>query len=175
MTWGRALRGWLVFLLLLGIQQAGRSRLPAKREAEQPVAVRSLIDTPAERIRHLVVRTSHGAIVAELRAGGWTTLPPARPVPSDLIPTLLQRLATPREVAIVGVGTAYDPGFGLGPKGIHIEWRDGDGHRGRLRLGARNPGGTAVYGQVAGEPRVLLVGLDVAQQLELLLDARPGH
>lgn len=99
--------------------------------------------------------------------GRWEIAPPhGDAVTSDLVEALLAAvLNAPAEpVAPSGAGDE----FGLDTPSARIELQRREGRPVTVLLGHTNPSGTGVYGQLEGNPQILLMGLNVRYYVELM-------
>ena len=174
MTWRRVAAYWACFVLL------GAYYLLALREAPGPEAAHlqraPFLDLSGARIESVEVR--RGAAVIRCRRSGdrWHVVEPAgAAVPSDLVAALVANLTQLPDVEVVAEGGADVAQFGLQPPASEIILGIGGDGATRVRLGGRNPAGTAVYAQRDDSARVFLIGLNVRYYEDLLFQAaRPG-
>jgi hypothetical protein len=95
--------------------------------------------------------------IAEPHGGGVT---------SDLVEALLAAvLNAPAEPV---APASREDEFGLDRPFARIELQRRDGKPAVVLIGNTNPTGTGVYGQLAGNPQILLMGLNVRYYVELM-------
>jgi uncharacterized protein DUF4340 len=117
----------------------------------------------ARRDRHLVARRVEGR---------WTVHePPGADVPADLLTALVEALAGADVIQRVGDVGGEGTAFGLDEQAVTIELVAREQKPVALRLGAINPGGTAVYAQRVGSRDVVLIGRNVRYYEDLIFDA----
>lgn len=124
---------------------------------------------PAERAVEMVLIEADGQRLRVGRsAGGWDVLEPAgREITPDLMERLLAAVLHSRIETVAADAAPGD--FGLDqPRARVTLWRRTEPPV-VLILGADNPTATAVYGRLEGDPRVLLVGLDVWHYVTLAM------
>lgn len=175
MTWPRVGLYWLCFIGLSAYYVA------VERE-DTGVAAAHVTRAPflsvAENEIDAVELRRGGALVRCGRvAGRWQVVePPSRMVPPDLIAALVTNLAQLPDVEVVAE-TAKDLGqYGLDPPVSQIVLTPAAGPIAAarpitVRLGGRNPSGTAVYAQRDDSDRVFLIGLNVRYYEDLVFEA----
>jgi hypothetical protein len=167
MTWRRALTYWACFLAL------GVFYLLVLREPSPP--------TPAHLTRAPFLKLAENEIDAmDLRRGAttircrrldgrWQVVEPAPGrVPSDLVAALVANLTQLPEVEVVDEGGGDLTQFGLNPPVSQLTLTMTGGKLVHVRLGSRNPSGTAIYAQRDDNRRVFLIGLNVRYYEDLL-------
>jgi len=170
MTWRRAATYWACFLALLAFY------LVSVREEPPPPAAHlnraAFLDLGEADVTGLEVRRGDAVVRCQRANGRWeVTGPKQGHTPPDLIAALVSNLTELRDVEVVDEGSGDLASFGLDPPlSLMVLSRSG-GPPIELRLGARNPAGTAIYGQHTGSPRVYLVGLNIRYYEDLLLES----
>lgn len=98
----------------------------------------------------------------------WQVAPPdADRVTSDLVDALLAAiLDAPAEPVGGDAATAAD--FGLAEPAARVELTRRAGRPVTLLVGATNPAATGVYGQLEGNPQIVLMGLNVRYYVDLM-------
>jgi uncharacterized protein DUF4340 len=174
MTWRRAILYWGCFAVLAayylvaerrpaGEVAAHLARAPFLSLAEGEIdAVELRRDEARVRCRHIDQR--------------WQVVEPAgRTVPSDLVGALVANLIQLPDVEVVAETSANLAQFGLDTPASQIVLTTSGGPSITVRLGSRNPAGTAVYAQRSDSGRVYLIGLNVRYYEDLVFEAlRPA-
>jgi len=169
MTWRRVAIFWGCFAVLTAYYVA------VERRPSEPAAAHltraAFVDVPTDRIDALEVRRGTTAVRCRRSDGRWHVVePPTAAVPSDLIAALVANLSQLPDVEVVAE-TAADLGqFGLDPPASQLILTPAGGAPIAVRLGTRNPSGTAVYAQRGADPRVFLIGLNVRYYEDLLFE-----
>lgn len=169
MTWRRAALYWAVFIALTAYYLTG------VRETEQSAAHLTrapFLNLAEDQVTALELR--RGATVVRCRRsnGRWEVIEPAgRAVPPDLVTALIANLTQLPDVEVVAESGSDLSQFGLQDPVSEITLTRTGGAPVVVRLGTRNPAGTAVYAQRTDSPRVFLIGLNVRYYEDLLLEA----
>ena len=99
--------------------------------------------------------------------GRWQVEPPhGDAVTSDLIDALLAAVLDAPAEPVASSGPLDE--FGLDQPFARIELARREGKPVTVLVGHTNPSDTGVYGQLAGNPQVLLMGLNVRYYVELM-------
>jgi hypothetical protein len=169
MTWRRAALYWAVFLALSAYYTV------VLRQSPPPVAPRTrtaFLDLPAEQIDALELRRGSTVVRCQRHNGRWAVTEPAdRAVPADLIAALVANLTQLPDVEVVADTSGALGEFGLQDPQSEITLQPAGRPPVRVRLGAHNPAGTAVYAQRDDSPQVFLIGLNVRYYEDLLFEA----
>ncbi len=141
--------------------------------APPPGAIRPAAPAPERAVETLEIETDERRLRVARTADGWEVLEPSgREIGADLVERLLAAVFHSR---IETVAADAAPGeFGLDHPRARLTLRRGSEPPVVLILGADNPTATAVYGQLAGDKRVLLVGLDLWHYVTLATSAPPA-
>jgi hypothetical protein len=166
MTWRRAALYWVILLGLYAYDHAAGRDTPA---SETPPVRAAFLGIAADRIDAFEVRRATSVVQCRRVDGRWKVIEPAdRAAPADLIEALVASVTELPEVEVVADSSARLADFGLQEPQSEMTLR-GAGHTlARVRLGAQNPAGTAVYAQRDDSPMVVLVGLNVRYYENLL-------
>ena len=170
MTWRRVALFWGCFVVLTAYYFAVERRTGGPAVAHLTRA--AFIDVPTDRIEAL--EAHRGAAVVRCRrvAGRWQVVEPSSAaVPSDLIAALVADLSQLPDVEVVAETSKDLSQFGLDPPASQLTLTPTGGQAIIVRLGLRNPSGTAVYAQRSDDPRVFLIGLNIRYYEELLFEA----
>lgn len=168
MSWRRGLIYWLCFLVL-GAYYVLALRRPQAGGDTRAAAARNVSVGDV-----IAVEVTRGPVRARFERGGgrWELRePPGRAVPADLVDALLEALADLSTAPVVAVAPVDPAQFGLTLDGVHLTLVPGTGEPIAVRLGGRNPAGTAVYALRDGSDAVILLGLDVASYADLVFEA----
>ena len=176
MTWWRVAMLWACFGVL-SLYYFAVERVPSG-EAAAHLTRAAFVDIPTDSIEAFEVRRGTTVIRCRRVGGRWQVVEPANaPVPPDLVAALITNLSQLPDVEVVAE-TSKDLGqFGLDTPLSQMTLTTGGGEPLIVRLGLRNPAGTAVYAQRGHDPRVFLIGLNVRYYEDLLfeaLDRPPG-
>lgn len=169
MTWRRAAFYWALFILL-GIYYVAVEREPAG-EAAAHLTRAPFLNVPEGQLTALQVQS--GDIVVRCRriAGRWKVVdPPDSRAPSDLVAGLITNLTQLPDVEVVADKPGDLAQFGLDPPVSILVLTPALGDPITVRLGNRNPAGTAVYAQRSNSDRVFLIGLNVRYYQDLLFE-----
>ena len=167
MTWRRALAYWACFLAL------GAYYLLVLREPSRPAPAHltraPFLSLAEPEIEALELRRGATVIRCRRVAGRWQVVEPAgAAVPSDLVTALVANLTQLPEVEVVDEGGGDLTQFGLAPPVSQMILTMSGAPTITVRLGSRNPSGTAVYAQRNDVPRVFLIGLNVRYYEDLV-------
>ncbi len=170
MTWRRAAAYWLGFALLAAYY------LAVEREPAGPAAAHltraAFLDIPSDQIHGLDIQRPDRTIRCRRVGDRWQLVEPAgRAVPADLIAALVNNLTQLPDVEVIAETAANPAQFGLDTPLSQITLTRSSGRPIIIRLGTRNPSGTAVYAQRDDSARVYLIGLNVRYYEELLFEA----
>jgi hypothetical protein len=170
MTWRRVAIFWGCFAALSAYYFAVE-RAPSG-PAVAHLTRAAFVDMPTDRIEAFEVRRGTAVIRCRRVAGrGQVVEPPSAPVPPDLVAALVANLSQLPDVEVVAE-TAMDLSqFGLDAPASQLTLTPTGGEPVTVRLGTRNPSGTAVYAQRGTDPRVFLIGLNVRYYEDLLFEA----
>lgn len=167
MPWRKVGWYWVTFGLLL----AGYWLFSPGLHRDQPAAP-GAFPLPAgfpQAIDSVEVQGKGRRTVVTRDAHGWRT-PSGRRV-DDLVAALLEAAVVQAGQGPVLQEAADLETLGLSRPALTVVFHSKDTVPPlAVRLGQRNPGGTAVYAQVDGSPEVYLWGLQAAYYAELLLD-----
>jgi len=169
MTWRRALAYWACFLGLVVYDRAVERR-PA---GEAVHVVRApLLNVEANRIDAVELRRDDRIVRCRRVDGRWqVTAPAGGSAPADLIAALVTNITELPDVDVVAENGTDLAQFGLDKPATEMTLTPGGGTPISVRLGNRNPSGTAVYAQRSGSDRVYLIGLNVRYYEDLLFEA----
>jgi hypothetical protein len=167
MTWRRSLIYWACFLVLSVFY------VLVLREPSRPTPAHltraPFLSLPENEIDAMDL--SRGATTIRCRrvGGRWQVVEPAGGrVPSDLVTALVANLTQLPEVEVVDEGEGDLAQYGLDPPVSQMTLTMSGGKLVHLRLGSRNPSGTAIYAQRDDTRRVFLIGLNVRYYEDLL-------
>jgi hypothetical protein len=169
MTWRRAALYW-AFFIVLAVYYVAVEREPAG-EAVAHLTRAPFLNIPEEQIA--AVQVQRGASVVRCRrlGGRWKVVdPPDNSVPSDLIAGLITNLTQLPDVEVVADNPADLTQFGLDAPISQLVLTPVSGDPITVRLGNRNPAGTALYAQRDTSGRVFLIGLNVRYYEDLLFE-----
>ncbi len=170
MTWRRAAGYWGCFLVL------GAYYLVALREPQAPAPAHltraPFLSVSDDAIDGLELRRGTAVIRCRRVTGRWQVVEPAgHPVPSDLVSALVANLTELPEVEVVAEEGADVAQFGLDPPVSELTLTSAGGTPITVRLGGRNPSGTAIYAQRDVGRRVYLIGLNLRYYEDLLFQS----
>ena len=169
MTWHRAAFYWGLFIIL-AVYYVVAEREPAGKAAAH--LTRAPFLTLAEQ-EIATVQVQRGADVVRCRrvAGRWKVVDPANnSVPADLIAGLITNLTQLPDVEVVADKPTDLAQFGLDTPASQLVLTPASGDVVTVRLGNRNPAGTALYAQRSTSDRVFLIGLNVRYYEDLLFE-----
>jgi len=173
MSWRRAALYWAGFLVLAAYYVA-IERQP-RDEAAAHLLRAPFLNVPDGQVE--AVELTRGAHVVRCRRveGRWQVVEPAgHAAPSDLVAALVANLSQAPDVEVVAESGANLVPFGLAPPDSQIVLTVSGGAPIVVRLGDRNPAGTAIYARRTGSDSVYLVGLNVRYYEDLLFEAVAG-
>lgn len=161
MSWRHAL-AYVALAAVFGAALWATTAVPPLPGAVAPAALPPELDVEmvtievgAQRVR--VAR--HGA--------EWQVLePPGHAISAGLVERLLDAVLHSR-IETVSARDENGGAFGLDQPRGRVTLQRREGPPVVLHLGSENPTATAVYGRLEGDPRVLLVGLDVWHYVSL--------
>lgn len=167
MTWPRAMAYWACSLVL------GVFYLLVLRQPSRPTPAHltraPFLSLAENEIDALDLRRGATTIRCRRVAGRWRVVEPATSqVPSDLVAALIANLTQLPEVEVVDEGGGDVTQFGLNPPVSQMTVTMAGGKLVHLRLGSRNPSGTAIYAQRDDSRRIFLIGLNVRYYEDLL-------
>lgn len=169
MTWRRAAVYWGCFVVLAAYYLAVE-RGPAARAAAHLTRA-PFLDVPEDRIEALELRRGDVLVRCRRVDGRWRVAePPGANASSDLITGLINNLTQLPDVEVVAERAGDLTEYGLSPPVSQLVLTPAGGKPISIRLGTRNPAGTAVYAQRSDSPRVFLIGLNVRYYEDLLLE-----
>ena len=167
MTWQRAFTYWACFGVL-GVFYLLVLREPPRPTPEHLTRA-PFLSLAENEIEALDLRRGATTIRCRRVDGRWQVVEPAaRQVPSDLVTALIANLTQLPEVEVVDEGGGDLGQFGLNPPVSQMTLIMTGGKVVHLRLGSRNPSGTAIYAQRDDSRRVFLIGLNVRYYEDLL-------
>lgn len=170
MTWKRVALYWTLFVILGGYYFAAE-REPAG-EAAAHLTRAPFLNVPEEQIQALQVQRGNTLVRCRRVDGRWAvTEPPDGSVPADLIAGLITNLTQLPDVEVVADKADNLAQFGLDVPASQIVLTPVTGAPITVRLGNRNPSGTAVYAQRSTSDRVYLIGLNARYYEDLLFEA----
>ena len=170
MTWRRAAIYWACFLGLAAYYFVAE-RAPAVRAAAHLTRA-PFLNIPDEQVEALEIQRGDLLIRCRKVDGHWQVSEPVGSnASSDLITGLVSNLTQMPDVEVVSEATAELAQYGLAPPLSQITLRLDGGKRVTVRVGTRNPAGTAVYAQRSDSPQVFLIGLNVGYYEELLVES----
>jgi hypothetical protein len=172
MTWRHAALYWALFLVL-GVYYVAAEREPASKAAAHLTRAPFLTVSEGQIVAAEIQR---GASVVRCRrlAGRWKVVdPPDGSAPADLIAGLIDNLTQLPDVEVVAQKPADLAQFGLAPPASQLVLTPASGDPITVRLGSRNPAGTALYAQRSNSDRVFLIGLNVGYYEDLLFEGIP--
>jgi uncharacterized protein DUF4340 len=169
MTWRRALVYWACFLVLAGYYLVAERR-PAGEVAAHLTRA-PFLNLSEGQIESVELRREDVVVRCRRVDRRWQVVEPAgRTVPSDLVGALVGNLIQLPDVEVVAETAANLAQFGLDASASQIVLT-GSGPAITVRLGSRNPAGTAVYATRSDSPRVYLIGLNVRYYEDLVFEA----
>jgi hypothetical protein len=169
MTWRRALAYWACFLVL-GVYYVLVLREPS-RPTPAHLTRAPFLSLAENKIDALNLRRGATTVRCRRVAGRWQVVEPAAAkVPSDLVTALVANLTQLPEVEVVDEGGGDLAQFGLEPPVSQMTLTMAGGKVVHVRLGTRNPSGTAIYAQRDDSRRVFLIGLNVRYYEDLLFE-----
>lgn len=161
---------WSLFIVL-AIYYVVVEREPAGHAAAHLTRA-AFLSLPEDQIEELQVR--RGSIVIRCRqvGGRWKVVePPGNSVPADLIAGLISNLTQLPDVEVVADKDGDLAQFGLEQPVSELVLTPASGAPITVRLGNRNPAGTAVYAQRSTSDQVFLIGLNVRYYEDLLFES----
>jgi hypothetical protein len=169
MTWRRAALYWALFIVL-GVYYLAAEREPAG-EAAAHLTRAAFLNVPEDQLTALQVQKGDNVVRCRRIAGRWKVVdPPESRVPSDLIAGLIANLTQLPDVEVVADKPGDLAQFGLDTPVSTLLLTPASGDAITVRLGNRNPAGTAVYAQRSTSDRVFLIGLNVRYYEDLLFE-----
>ncbi len=170
MTWRRAAVYWLCFLAL-GVYYVVVERQPAG-QAMAHLTRAPFLEVPPEEIRGVDIRRGNMVVRCRRAKDRWQVVEPAAAqVPVDLIAALVNNLVQLPDVEVIAESAPDLSQFGLDVPVSQITLTRANGPPIVVRVGVRNPSGTAVYAQRSDSSRVYLVGLNVRYYEDLVFEA----
>jgi len=159
MSWSRALAYTTVAALLV---IALRVTTPPAAPPPPPSSAR-----PGPDVVGVTVSAGDHRVEARRADGRWQIAPPhADGVSSDLVDALLAAVLNAPAEPVASSGTLDE--FGLDQPYARIELSRREGKPVTVLVGRTNPTDTGVYGQLEGNPQVLLMGLNVRYYVDLM-------
>ncbi len=170
MTVKRVVLYWALFAVLGGYYLAVE-REPAGG-AGAHLTRAPFLNVPEEQIQALQVQRGDTLVRCRRIDGRWkVTEPAAGNVPADLIAGLITNLTQLPDVEVVSEKADNLAEFGLDAPISQVVLTPAAGSPITVRLGSRNPSGTAVYAQRSTSDRVYLIGLNARYYEDLLFEA----
>jgi hypothetical protein len=169
MTWRRAALYWFCFLML-GIYYLRFERPPATQVgARMPRA--AFLTIGEDQIQSIEARRGDEVVRCHRVGGRWHVLEPSdRTVPSDLVSSLISTVSHLPDVEVVAEQPPDLAPFGLDVPAAQLILTPAAGEPVTIRLGNRNPSGTAVYAQRSSSLGVFLVGVNARYYADLLFE-----
>lgn len=172
MTWRRAVIYWACFLALLAYYVAVEIE-PTVKAAEHLTRA-AFLNVPEEQVETLELQRGDVVVRCRRVEGRWQVVEPAAStVPSDLIAGLINNLTQLPDVEVVAEHAGDLTQYGLAPPISQMVFTRAGGKPITVRLGARNPAGTAIYAQRSDSPHVFLIGLNARYYEDLLFQGLP--
>lgn len=169
MTWRRAALYWLTFAALSAYYVIAL-RTPDGSTAA-PLQRAPFLDVREPELQRLEVRRAERTLRFARSAGRWQVVEPSGvAVAADLVAALVSAVAEAPAVEMVAAAGADLTQFGLDPPASELTLTAAAAPI-VVRLGGRNPAGTAVYAQRLPDPQVFLIGLNVRYYEDLLFEA----
>jgi Domain of unknown function (DUF4340) len=162
MAWSRALVYALLAAVLGALYVATAPPPPPQlNAAESP--------TPGLAIESVQIDADGRTVRATRSDERWTVVEPAAShVPSDLIAALVSAvLETPAEPVVGSADQMVE--FGLDTPSARVVFSRANGDPITVALGSTNPAETGVYARLAGNPQIILLGLNVRYYIDLAL------
>jgi hypothetical protein len=158
MTWRRVILYYVLFAVAL-FYYWNSERRPSPVQEMAPQEPR-LVDVSLDRLAELHLLRGEERVRCARQGAIWRVVyPTGARAPADLISSLVTTLAESRPAEVIAGRATDGSAFGLGSDALRVRlYEQGNNVPVTLILGKRNPTGTAVYAQVEGSPRVLLVG-----------------
>ncbi|MFI5394455.1 MAG: DUF4340 domain-containing protein [Candidatus Binatia bacterium] len=170
MTWRRAAVYWACFLVL-GVYYAAVEREPAGQAAAHLTRA-PFLSLSEDQIDAIEVRRGDRVVRCRRIDRRWKVVEPAEGVvPSDLVAGLIDNLTRLPDVEVVAEKPGDLTQFGLDAPASQLVLTPASGTPVTVRLGNRNPSGTAVYAQRGTSDRVFLIGLNARYYEDLLFEA----
>lgn len=170
MTWRHVALYWLCFVGLSAYYLAAVRR-PAGAPVVALVRAPFLAVSPA-RINGVELQRGAARVRCQRSNGRWRVVEPAgQTVPSDLVAALVNNVSQLPDVQVVAENSRHLKQFGLDPPLSQIRLVPASGDPVVVKIGSRNPAGTAVYAQRTGSQRVFLIGLNVRYYEDLVFEA----
>ena len=170
MPWTRALLYVLVSAVLVAVYTATAPPPPPSPASAPPPP-----DAPTPSIDTLRLEARGRMVRAARDAGQWQVVEPTgATIPGDLIAALIAAvLETPADPVTTDPERPAD--FGLDTPWARLSFGRPNGAPVTLVLGSANPAETGVYGQLEGNPQVMLLGLNVRYYIDLVLRQASGE
>jgi hypothetical protein len=173
MTWRHAALYWALFLIL-GVYYVTAEREPAGKAAAHLTRA-PFLTVADDQIVAVQVQRGATAVLCRRVEGRWKVVdPPGTSAPADLIAGLISNLTQLPDVEVVAQKPADLTQFGLSTPVSQLVLTPASGNPITVRLGNRNPAGTALYAQRSNSDRVYLIGLNVGYYEDLLFQGVPG-
>ncbi|MFQ5668057.1 MAG: DUF4340 domain-containing protein [Candidatus Binatia bacterium] len=132
----------------------------------------AFLDVSEDRIDGLELRRGEARLRCRRIAGRWQVVEPAgSTAPPDLVAALVDNLTSLPNVEVVAENGENLAQFGLDPPVSQLVLSARRRRPITVRLGSRNPAGTAVYAQRDDSARVFLIGLSIRYYEDLLFEA----
>ena len=170
MSWSRILFFYLASAVLGGYLYLVHG--PSGAPQVQPILDRPFVQAVASRIDHVVLTRDDFAMDFRRKDDRWVVSGAAQPdIGRDLIEALLDTLTTIPAVGVVSEEGESDSAFGLRVPSTRVRMDSAGSIVTVIAFGERNPTGTAVYVNKAGQDRVYLLGLNALYYLDLIFQA----
>jgi hypothetical protein len=170
MTWRRIALYWACFLGLSAYYVLVER--PAAVRKAALVARAPFLNVALDEISAVEIRRGDRVVRARRVGDRWELVEPAgRSVPPDLIGALINNLLQLPDVEVVADASTELAPFGLDVPVSQITLATVRGEPMVVKLGNRNPAGTAVYATRSGSEHVYLIGLNVRYYEDLLFEA----
>ncbi|MFN8628061.1 MAG: DUF4340 domain-containing protein [Candidatus Binatia bacterium] len=174
MTWRRVALYWCCFLAL-GAYFALFERTPAPPLAA-PVSRAAFLTIDEGQIQSVEARRGDTVVRCRRVDGRWQVEQPTGTViPSDLVASLIATVIELPEVEVVAEHPHALAPFGLDPPAVQLALTPAVGTPVTVRLGQRNPAGTAVYAQRSTGAGVFLIGINARYYADLLFAGAQRH
>ena len=159
MSWTRAIAYVVLALLLGGVLWA--------TTPPPPPPATSTPEAPGPDIVAMRVVAGERTVEAHRVNDRWQVAPPhGEAVTSDLVDALLGALLNAPAEPVASTGKPDE--FGLEHPYARIQLARREGKPVTVTVGRTNPSDTGVYGQLEGNPQIVLMGLNVRYYIELM-------
>jgi hypothetical protein len=170
MTWRRVALYWSCFLIL-GVYYVCFERTPATQVAARRPRP-AFLTVGVDQIESIEVRRADEVVRCHRVEGRWQVLEPTgSAAPSDLITSLISTVSELPDVEVVAEQPRDLAPFGLDVPAAQLTLTPAAGAVITVRLGNRNPTGTAIYAQRSNRPDVFLIGVNARYYADLLFQS----